>query len=59
MKPTTPPPPVPSKVEGPRECREPHRQPIARPGEQLPEQGDEQDRAAREWLRHLNVGRLG
>jgi len=25
---------------------------------ELPEQGEEQERAAREWLRHLRAGRL-
>jgi len=26
---------------------------------ELPEQGEEQDRAAREWLRHVERGRIG
>ena len=28
-------------------------------GEALPDQGCEQERAAREWLRHVEAGRIG
>lgn len=32
--------------------------PFDHESEQLPEQGDEQERAVREWLRHVKQGRI-
>ncbi len=60
------------RIKSPREVgREPERVTPRRPNppsaspavsggyEQLPEEGDEQERAAREWLRHVRAGRIG
>jgi len=41
--------------------RDPHPQPLAQPGEQRREEEieDEELRAARDWLRHVEAGRIG
>jgi hypothetical protein len=41
----------------PLRCME--RGPFSNDYEQLPEEGDDQERAAREWLRHVEAGRIG
>ena len=44
-----------------RPSSDPHPQPLALPGEQRPETCRERDEldAAREWLRHVEAGRIG
>lgn len=50
-----------SLKDGPRRREWQNRQPINEPGEQRPEGVIEQEQldAAREWLRHVEAGRIG
>lgn len=56
LQPPHRPAPLPSKVEPKATAGQ---QPVPGEFEQLPDEGDEQERAAREWLRHVEAGRIG